>query len=542
MHALDLPEICALIATHLSKSELGHCILVSRQWADTFQPLFWRTLTVPIHKVTRCLDADLDRHGHHIRILAAGRIGQTSPFDQRSVSHLQDLEAATCTSNDVLDHGLGCLPSIVQRNKESLVSFHWMCYGRDLALNKAFRIWPNVFLGLEYLETLVLSRWTLSIDDFLKILKACPNLNTLTFEATEDLEDPNSTNNLMMMSGSRMSIRRLSKEMAAIDLNNNKLEDNDESDQQQQPLFFQHHNVHTVNYIGNAMPGYLRHLPKVQYLSLQQLLHGNLSTIPEEIRQFCPLISHLKNLTLSSNPSRFLSLIDSIHSLRSFQGRVPSEAMEEFLEKVLSKHSETIEVLCLAASESDGLRFNVWRFLESCPRLYDLQIPYKLEGSIETDNPSSSTTTTSTGLPTGFTSSYFSSPRFSRRRPYEPLKPWVCQDLHKLWLRIRDMDIQLMETIALDLCVDRLIPASEKVPKHSTSTAMTEQLVVPLLERTTATHQRHGHGYGHGHGHHAARVKSPLERMILEKLSGLKKLSKINIGADWYNLPEPKER
>ncbi|KAG0089511.1 hypothetical protein BGZ92_004656 [Podila epicladia] len=529
-HALDLPEICALIATHLTKVELGECILVSHRWANTFRPLFWRTMLVPRHKVTLCRDEDLARHGHHVRILAAGRIQQSSPFDQASVCFLQHLEVSTCGSNDEPDNGLGCLPAIVHRNKTSLSELHWMCFGWDMKLNKPFRIWPEIFLGLERLETLMLSKWTISIDDFLTILKACPSLNTLTFEATEDLEDlsplPSNSNNANSSNSSK--IRRGGK---MIDTS------------AQDPPLFQHHGVHTVHYIGHAMPGYLKHLPKVQTLHLQNLTHGNLSTIPDEIRQYCPEIASLHILTLCSNPSRFLALVDSIHTLRSFQGAVPSEAMQDFLEMVLAKHAESIETLCLTEAESDGLRFNVWRFLENCPRLTDFEIPYKLEGSLL------ETASSTVAVPTGFTSSYFSSPRFSRRRPYEPTKPWVCQDLSKLWLRIKDMDIQLMETIALDLCVDRLIPLTEKVPKtvsaggssslHQYQKQHQTQGRVHSVGSLVGHHAHHRHGYGHGHA--GARAHSPLERLIVEKLSGLKKLSKINIGSGWYDLPEMKD-
>ncbi|KAI9231073.1 MAG: hypothetical protein BYD32DRAFT_431656 [Podila humilis] len=523
-HALDLPEICALIATHLTKTQLGECILVSHRWADTFRPLFWRTRLVPRHKVALCRDEDLARHGHHIRILSAGRIQQTSPFDQASVAYLQHLEVSTCGSNDEPDNGLGCLPAIVHRNKASLSEFHWMCFGRDLKLNKPFRIWPEVFLGLERLETVVLSKWSMAIDDFLTILKACPSLNTLTFEATEDLEDPSPppSNSSNANSSSNRS-KQWSKGM----------------DTSQDPPLFQHHGVHTVHYNGNAMPGYLQHLPNVHTLHLQNLTHGNLSTIPDEIRQFCPEIASLHTLTPCSNPSRFLSLVDSIHTLRSFQGRVPSEAMQDFLEMVLAKHAETIETLCLTEAESDGLRFNVWRFLENCPRLADFQIPYKLEGSLL-----EATTTT---VPTGFTSSYFSSPRFSRRRPYEPTKPWVCQDLSKLWLRIKDMDIQLMESITTDLCLDRLMPPMEKVAKASSSGSSSSQYQqqhqqqgrVLSVGSLVGHHAHHRHGHGHGYG--GARAHSPLERLIVEKLSGLRKLSKINIGSGWYELPDMKD-
>lgn len=525
IHALDLPEICALIATHLTKTELGECILVSHQWADTFRPIFWRTRLVPRHKVALCRDEDLARHGRHIRILSAGRIQQSSPFDQASVAYLQHLEVSTCVSNDEPDNGLGCLPAIVHRNKTSLTEFHWMCFGHDLKLNKPFRIWPEVFLGLERLETVVLSNWSMAIDDFLTILKACPSLNTLTFEATEDLEDPSPLpSNSSNANSSNNKSRRWSKGM----------------DTSQDPPLFQHHGVHTVYYNGNAMPGYLQHLPKVHTLHLQSLTHGNLSTIPDEIRQFCPEIASLHMLTLCSNPSRFLSLIDSIHSLRSFQGRVPSEAMQDFLEMVLAKHAGTIETLCLTEAESDGLRFNVWRFLENCPRLADFQIPYKLEGSL--------LEATTTSVPTGFTSSYFSSPRFSRRRPYEPTKPWVCQDLSKLWLRIKDMDIQLMESITADLCVDRLIPPIDNVAKASSSSSSSgisssqyqqhqQQGRVLSVGSLVGHHAHHRHGYRHG----GAMAHSPLERLIVEKLSGLRKLSKINIGSGWYDLPDLKD-
>ncbi|KAI7826232.1 hypothetical protein BC939DRAFT_491884, partial [Gamsiella multidivaricata] len=98
LHALDLPEIRQQIASNLEKADLAQCILVSQKWSSDFLPLYWREVNVRPHKLTRCSAVAIKRQGHHIRTLFAGRIEDTSVFNQPSVLHLQHLEVSTCGS------------------------------------------------------------------------------------------------------------------------------------------------------------------------------------------------------------------------------------------------------------------------------------------------------------------------------------------------------------------------------------------------------------------------------------------------------------
>src|SRR5690554_4471306 len=129
LHALDLLEIRALIAQHLSKQDLAQCILVSKKWAfEFFLPLYWHTVDIAWHKLTRCNESALRQYGHSVRVLGAGRIEDTSVFNQDSIAHLQKLRVSTSGSKEREDGGRGCLQEIVNRNADSLRELYWRSY------------------------------------------------------------------------------------------------------------------------------------------------------------------------------------------------------------------------------------------------------------------------------------------------------------------------------------------------------------------------------------------------------------------------------
>jgi hypothetical protein len=189
LHALDVSEIRSLISECLTKQELCVCILVCKKWCRNFIPLYWRTIFVQSHKTTRYSESSLRQHGQHIRILNAGRIEETSVFNQSSVNSLQSLDISTCGSKDKEDGGRGCLQEIIYRNRKSLMSLKWRCFGRDTAMERPFRLWPAMFQGLQVLGDIELSNWSLSRIDFLRMLISCPALRNLVFQATEDIQE-----------------------------------------------------------------------------------------------------------------------------------------------------------------------------------------------------------------------------------------------------------------------------------------------------------------------------------------------------------------
>ncbi|CAO3565273.1 unnamed protein product [Mortierella alpina] len=484
------------------------------QWAIDFLPLYWHSISVSPHKLARCHEAALAKHGQHVRILSAGRIEDTSVFNQPSVAHLTKLDVSTCGSKDREDGGRGCLHEIIHRNRDSLRTLCWRCYGRHTHLgNRAFRLWATMFQDLGNLTTIELWNWAVSRVDFLRILVACPELTHLKLDAVEALVE----------SGALVGPIRQEGQV---------LDDSDHqtigSDVQQRcheesSLYeFKHGKLETLEFVGNILPPILQHVLNLTHLSIQHLLHGDFRDLHESVQRgdSCQGITHLTMLTTCSAPAKFLSFIQTIPApgvLVSFEGLVPVLIADAFFEAIVQRHSGTIEHLVLI-DESSSLkfrqpqnvggvfRFNIWELFETCPRLVTLEIPYPLQECTSFGSVSTSVTQEDGATEAASQLSMESSPSsFAANialKPYEPTGEWVCKDLRRLMLRIKDMDeTKPMDQITFDLCVDRLLPPEEKRDNSK-------------------------------------RTRSALERMILERLSGLEKLETLHIGGGWYDLPK----
>ncbi|KAG0320968.1 hypothetical protein BGZ99_004215 [Dissophora globulifera] len=473
-HPLDLLEIRTLIALYLGRQELGQCILVSRKWSENFLPIYWRYVNISPPKLARCHASALQSHGQHVRILLAGRIEESSVFNQTSVAHVQELDAMSCVSKHKDDEGRGCLREILERNKESLVTLCWRCYGRDTLLRRPHRIWADMLEGLQNLVRLHLMNWALARSDFVVILRSCPVLKYLTMEACEETWTPVGYKNDTAAQDAESDYTQLEKEERE----------------------FIHNNLETLEFNGNLIPSFLRYIPRIHSLTLRHILNGDFRDLEAQLlRSPSDTLSQVKNLTVLSGCSSraaFMALINAIPCLQSFDGDIPPEVMDDFLETVLQKHSQVLEKMVLQEYPFDNtaqFRFNFWRFLESCPQLVQLEISYSLRECL---------TWTTVQPQEDDDLSALSSMSFLRL--YEPTKEWVCHDLKRLHLRIKDMDIHRpMDQITFDLCVDRLLPPEEKRDN-------------------------------------SRRTRSDLERLILERLSALEKLEELNIGGGWYTL------
>ncbi|KAF9277220.1 hypothetical protein BGZ68_009452 [Mortierella alpina] len=487
-------------------------MLVSKQWAKDFSPLYWHTVSISPHKLARCHEAALKKHGQHLRILSAGRIEDTSVFNQPSVAHLVKLDVSTCGSKDREDGGRGCLYEIIHRNRDSLRTLCWRCYGRHTHLgNGAFRLWATMFQDLGNLTTIELWNWAVSRVDFLRILVACPELKHLKLDAVEAVVE----------SGTLVNHAR--QELLEDSVYNSTGSDTPQRGHEDSSLYeFKHGKLETLEFVGNVLPPLLQHVPNLTHLSLLHLLHGNFRDLHESVQrgESCQGVTHLTMLTTCSAPAKLLTFIETIPApgvLVSFEGLVPRLVADEFLEAILQRHSGTIENLVLIDENSSlkfrqpqdlggVFRFNVWELLEMCPRLVTLEIPYSLQDCTSFSPAFTSVAQDSTVTGLASQRSKEENPFLSSAhlvlKPYEPTREWVCKDLKRLMLRIKDMDeAKPMDQITFDLCVDRLLPPEEK--RDNTK-----------------------------------RTRSALERMILERLSGLEKLETLHIGGGWYDLPK----
>ncbi|KAG0246977.1 hypothetical protein BGX31_000007 [Mortierella sp. GBA43] len=450
LHVLDLSEIRALIAQHLSKQDLAYCTLVSKSWSQGYLPHYWHTVHVSTHKLARCHASAVLHHGRHIRYLAAGRIEDTSVFNQSSVSHLQRLEVSTCGNRFLEDDGRGCLQEIVQRNQGTLKAFCWRCHGRDTS-ERPYRLWASMFAGLDNLETIVLSNWCLSRTDFVRVLVACPVLRSMALDATEE----------------------------ALPLDGGRPDHTDDASL----LTFQHERIQRLEFSGQFLLFMLQHVPTIEQLELSRLFNGDLHNVSDHVNNkkstHLSRLHHLTIRTACGSPTQFMALAGAVTRLVHFEGMVPFPVMGDFFDLVLLNHSQTIEHLVLLQDSYDQLlfRFNIWRFMESCPRLMTLEFPFPLHHCMTWTTPE------------------------LVDKLYEPTKEWVCNDLRRLQLQINDMDrMSPMGQITIDLCVDRLLPSVRKRDN-------------------------------------AKRTRTSLERIILERLSGLEKLECLDIGGGWYDLP-----
>ncbi|KAF9582319.1 hypothetical protein BGW38_000356 [Lunasporangiospora selenospora] len=564
LHALDLVEIRTLVAQHLSRPELTRCTLVSRQWSFYFLPFYWRKIsissfkTVPLDKL-----GTIAKYGSHIRILHAGCIEKTSVFNQPSISQLLCLEVSTLGKADSEDKGRGCVTEVIVRNRATLKELNWRCFGRDYTWGhqQPFRLYARLFdnslarssqTRFLNLTTMILANWSISKLDFVRILMACPALRDVVFDATEHVKQ------------SDIKSVRPSPDTSPNAGADDKDRDLLANDPSPSMWSFQHRRVESITFEGNVLPNFLQHLPNLRRLALQGLNTNGLRSIPDELRvrpYLCPYLQELvMNTTLNPREaSRFLDIIESVPSfttqdaspvhlpiksflntrsdlvnppatgLRLFEGRVPFSVIDNFFELILSRHSATIEVVSLEDNmdRGDAFRFNIWRVLETCPRLTTFEVPYSLTGAyqfasrlamaplfpptshhITGSNLTTNTNTMGTAAlnpGSGFGASaaggaLSSSPVVHLARPYEPIYDWVCKDMRRLWIRIKDMDPRRpMDQIPIDLCVDRLLPPE-------------------------------------GKRDNSKRTQSELERLILEMLSGLERLEELNIGSGWYLL------
>ncbi|KAF9202955.1 hypothetical protein BGZ49_006929 [Haplosporangium sp. Z 27] len=526
-HALDLVEISTLIALELSKRDLANCICVSKNWSFKFLPHYWHSVFVPPNKTAlSSSQSTISKYGSLVRFLAAGIIGETSVFNQPSLSHLQQLEVSTSGSRTSQDHGRGCLSQIVERNQESLKEICWRCYGHDTFVGRPYRIWIGLFRGLDCLVTVKLSNWSMNKEDFMGMLRACPTLRDLTLEATEEIRhvrademntsaatfftDNIGTPDLESTLGINLSSETLDSDSDHDDIKSSK---NPRVPKKlAPPPEFVHNSLESLHFIGNLIPSFLLYVPNIKCLRLTKLLNGDFQDLEHQIQttQCLANVTHLYTLTKCQYPPQYMALVNGLPSpnyLVHFEGHIPARIARQFLEIIMEQHANSIEHLVIPNGEQEqeqeysplGFEFNIWRILESCSRLTRLEIPYFLGyASVYV------TSTLKPVLNNDGTESSVESVDIVRK-VYEPNKEWVCKDLKRLYLRIRDMDrMHTMDQITFDLCVYRLIPPEDRQERIHNGT-----------HRRTLT------------------TTSALEKMILEKLSGLPKLDHLNIGSGW---------
>lgn len=107
------PEITNIIASHLTKRDHLHCILVSKTWSDIFIPHLWRNLHVSRDlKQVRALDTPefseaVLRHGRHILSLCFRSYSHLRPF-------LQQLPSPNSPKNITAPTPLPCVQNLRQ--------------------------------------------------------------------------------------------------------------------------------------------------------------------------------------------------------------------------------------------------------------------------------------------------------------------------------------------------------------------------------------------------------------------------------------------
>ncbi|KAG0297683.1 hypothetical protein BGZ96_005347 [Linnemannia gamsii] len=407
-------------------------------------------------------------------------------------------------------------------------------------MERPYRLWPAMFQGLQALVELELSNWSLSRVDFLRVLIACPVLRKLTFQVVEDIQDTGGGGGRQ---GRSSSLHHIGEPVGTAIMpssitptqdvshgnNNNNANNPRKTPPQEEELLleFQHTTLDSLAFIGELIPSFLQHVPNITRLDINSIMRGDFKDMDEQVttKHCCTGVTHLTLLTACSAPLRYLSTVMVMSTLVFFDGIVPFSVLDDFLELILRTHSQTIETLLL--HEMDPLQpqsrfqFNVWRFFECCPYLIRLEIPYTLRNCIglavvntnnspphpafpHHDHQHHSTSFTYGNHMTPPITTALEVPPFSEEtlelKLYEPTREWVCKDLRRLQLRIEDMDhTRSMQQIPFDLCVDRLLPPEQKRDN-------------------------------------SRRTRSALERMILERLSGLEKLEALNIGGGWYTL------
>ncbi|KAI1298512.1 hypothetical protein EDD11_006778 [Mortierella claussenii] len=488
LHAIDLDEICAVIADYLPKPDLVNCLCVSHAWYTSFYPHYWRTITVSPHKLARCSEASVLTHGPLIRSLSAGRIEDYSVFNQPLVSRLKHLEVTTVGSRIREDGGQGCLQEILLRNKDTLVSFGWRCYGQNTVLRQPYRLRPQLLAQLPLLTSLDLSNWSMDGRDFVTTLRLCPYLKYLCLDAVQD-----TTTFHLGNAGHLGSVVHQDGVLQSQQQHNQEIQTTLE--------FFTHDGLEDLTFIGNFVATFIPHVPHIRHLTLRAMVDGVMLVNQDDFAANPTCLSNLIHISVPfkcNSGYAFMTLLHQIpdHQLRRFDGEVPLLFAYPFLEWILGQHADTIERLEVWNGEDELLNtnpfrngmFDIWKVFETCPKLICFELPHNLQSA---------------------DGSY--STMESRLPPVPPRTEWICQDLRRLYLRLKDMDKrQAMDQITFNLCVDRLLPPEERrAAIGGPATAVKPGIA----------------------------SKTVLETIILQRLSGLRKLHELNIGNGWFSLP-----
>ncbi|KAF9127193.1 hypothetical protein BGX30_014912 [Mortierella sp. GBA39] len=175
------PEITDIIAEHLTKRALLHCLRVSKTWSNIFIPFLWRNFYAQEPRQLRAIDtpefsAAVLRHGRHINSLHLGSYWHLKPF-------LQELPPPLSPSKAPLDDKYtartrthipcNCVQNLrkfelsIRRTKEKTTN------NSDLLLNPSTSPAPIFAFSLD-----------VSLDDpplVLRLLKNNPHLLSLEF-------------------------------------------------------------------------------------------------------------------------------------------------------------------------------------------------------------------------------------------------------------------------------------------------------------------------------------------------------------------------
>ena len=176
------PEITHIIAKHLTKHALLHCLRVSKSWSDIFIPFVWRNFHAQKPRQLRAIgtpefSAAVLRHGRHINSLHLGSYRHLKPFLQELPPPLSPSKAPLddkYTANTRAYIPCYCVQNLhkfelsIRRTKRDRATKHI-----DLLLNPSTSPTPIFALSLD-----------VSLDDpplVLWLLKNNPHLLSLEF-------------------------------------------------------------------------------------------------------------------------------------------------------------------------------------------------------------------------------------------------------------------------------------------------------------------------------------------------------------------------
>ncbi|KAF9919054.1 hypothetical protein BX616_002402 [Lobosporangium transversale] len=335
-----------------------------------------------------------------------------------------------------------------------------------------------------------LCNWSISSGDFVQLLCSCPSLKKLTLDAINGLEQAGDG------------------EMHEQD-GNNDLSNFLRNRSCNTASSFTHIGLDELTFIGRVVPRILPLVPNITHLIFKSLLNGDFHGLQHQIN-LSQCLTHITSLSMPTecvDPSEFMCLIRKIprDQLAWFEGKVPVTLAQEFLRTIIQRQSQTIETLVILNGEDDRLYigsrsseegdeepFIVWKLFECSPQLITVVIPYNLQPVFSTFNTNDGEQPTLNVL--------------QQQIYYLPAREWVCSELKRLYLRLKDMDRRHpMDQITFNLCVERLLPPDERRVDDNTKRSKT---------------------------------KTPLENMIMERLSSLHKLQSLNIGNGWFPLPK----